>query len=255
MGISQALSILILRRLSRNFCLGQTPRSPNHRSAVILWKRLFWSFIVNSAQSVPLPCTCDHLSRITLIIHSFMDASAKYLRAKDRAMNNHFYPKIYYPEVYILEGGYCQYFRTSPHRCEPPSYVKMDDPKHLASRREDLDQFRKAKFGRHKSYAFGDIGGKALQSSKRNTAPSNGSNNLFVAANTARPRRSGGSGGTVLMPLAEDVNNTCDTDDTDTDIGDSPCPPPTRTAPFRGKKLGRAPLARAETYGPSRMPF
>ena len=194
------------------------------------------------------------LSYYSFTDNSFVDASAKYLRAKDRAMNNHVYPKIYYPEVYILEGGYCQYFRTSSHRCEPPSYVKMDDPKHLASRREDLDQFRKAKFGRHKSYAFGDIGGKTLQSSKRTTVPSNGSNSLFAAANTARTRRSGGSGGTVLMPLAEDINNTCDTD-TDTDIGDSPCPPPTRTAAFRGKKLGRAPLTKAETYGPGRMPF
>ena len=208
-----------------------------------------------SAKRAPTLYVRSLIAHYCLTDHSFMDASAKHLRAKDRAMNNHFYPKIYYPEVYILEGGYCQYFRTSPHRCEPRSYVKMDDPKHLASRREDLDQFRKAKFGRHKSYAFGDIGGKALQSSKRNTAPSNGSNSLFAAANTARTRRSGGSGGTVLMPLAEDINNTCDTDDTDTDIGDSPCPPPTRTAAFRGKKLGRAPLARAETYGPSRMPF
>ena len=28
-------------------------------------------------------------------------------------MNNHVYPKIHYPEVYILEGGYNQYFLDS----------------------------------------------------------------------------------------------------------------------------------------------
>jgi M-phase inducer tyrosine phosphatase len=184
--------------------------------------------------------------------------SAKHLRAKDRAMNNHVYPKIHYPEVYILEGGYCQYFKTSAPRCQPPAYVTMDDPTYAASRREDLDQFRKAKFGRHKSYAYGDGAGKTAlmsqQQPKRNTAPSGGPNPnpLFAAANAARTRR-GGTGGS-LSTLTEDGNTTAHSDD-DTDIGDSPCPPPTKGSVFKGKKMGRAPLARAETYGPARMQY
>ncbi|KIL68578.1 hypothetical protein M378DRAFT_71427 [Amanita muscaria Koide BX008] len=203
----------------------------------------------------------DSVGKTVLVFHCEFSAKraptfAKHLRAKDRATNNHFYPKIYYPEIYILEGGYCQYFKTSPHRCEPPAYVRMDDPKHLASRREDLDQFRKVKFGRHKSYAFGELGGKtALQPpAKRNTAPI-GANSMFAAANAARTRRSGSGGGSTLMPLPEDTDAAGDADDTDTDIGDSPCPPPNRTSALKGKKLGRAPLTRAETYGPIRMPF
>ena len=45
----------------------------------------------------------------------------------------------------------------------------MDDPYHAASRKEDLDQFRRAKFGRTKSYAYGDaMGITALKGSKRN---------------------------------------------------------------------------------------
>ncbi|KAF8626305.1 hypothetical protein AX15_004975 [Amanita polypyramis BW_CC] len=220
-------------------------------------------FLLGRGLQKPKPSVSgDSVEKTILVFHCEFSAKraptfAKHLRAKDRAMNNHFYPRIYYPEVYVLEGGYCQYFKTSPYRCEPPAYVKMDDPKHLASRREDLDQFRKVKFGRHKSYAFGDLGSKSSlsQPSKRNTAPSNGSNSLFAAANAARTRRSGSGGGAALMPLAEDANTTADTDDTDTDIGDSPCPPPTRTAVFKGKKLGRVPLTRAETYGPTRMPF
>ena len=44
-----------------------------------------------------------------------------------------------------------------------------------------------------------------------------------------------------------------ESDGGDTDIGDSPCPPPTKNVVFKGKKIGRAPLVRAETYGPSRM--
>ena len=31
--------------------------------------------------------------------------SAKHLRSKGRAMNNHVYPRVHYPELYTLEGG------------------------------------------------------------------------------------------------------------------------------------------------------
>lgn len=169
-------------------------------------------------------------------------------------MNNHVYPRIHYPEVYILEGGYCQYFKESAARCDPAAYVTMDDPNHALSRKEDLDQFRKAKFGRTKSYAYGDGAVKlnmmSQQQQKRNTAPSGGSSQLFAAADAARTRRTG-----PLTTLAEDGNATAPSDDDDTDIGDSPCPPPTRNCAFKGKKLSRAPFVRAETYGPARMAY
>ncbi|KAF8309848.1 Rhodanese-like protein, partial [Clavulina sp. PMI_390] len=35
---------------------------------------------------------------------------AKQFRSKDRAMNNAVYPRIHYPEVYILEGGYSNFY-------------------------------------------------------------------------------------------------------------------------------------------------
>ncbi|KAF8162904.1 hypothetical protein B0H34DRAFT_651702 [Crassisporium funariophilum] len=210
----------------------------------------------------PRPCFSGDSTRKTILVfHCEFSAKraptfAKHLRAKDRAMNNHIYPKIHYPEVYILEGGYCQYFKSSASRCQPQAYVTMDDPIHAISRREDLDQFRKARFGRHKSYAYGDTGGKTLaqqqqQQPKRNTVPS-APHSLFAAATAARSRR----GGAGLMTLVEDGNVTADADDTDTDIGDSPCPPPTKATAFKGnlKKI-RQPIVRAETYGPARMPY
>lgn len=170
-------------------------------------------------------------------------------------MNNHVYPKVHFPEVYILEGGYCSYFGNSGQRCQPSGgYVRMDDPNHATSRREDLDQFRKAKFGRTKSYAYGDAApgaAKILQhQQKRNTAPGNGTSGhpLFAAATAARNRRGG------LTSLPEDENTAGHSDDDDTDIGDSPCPPPSK-AVSKGKRIGRAPLARAETYGPIRMAY
>ncbi|KAG6841676.1 hypothetical protein C0991_008314 [Blastosporella zonata] len=201
----------------------------------------------------------DSIRKTVLVFHCEFSAKraptfAKHLRAKDRAMNNHVYPKIHFPEVYVLEGGYCQYFKTSPLRCEPAGYVTMDDPTHAASRREDLDQFRKARFGRHKSYAYGDGPGKTSslvsQQQKRNTVPSGGPNQVFAAGNAARTRRGGG-----LMTLAEDANTTADADDTDTDLGDSPCPPPNKGAALKSKRLGRAAFARAETFNPVRMAY
>lgn len=173
-------------------------------------------------------------------------------------LNNQSYPKIHYPEVYILEGGYCAYYKTSGTRCQPSAYVRMDDPQYAQSRREDLDQFRKGKFVRTRSYAYGEgknglTAALAPPAPKRNSAPTmSGAVNLFAAGNIARTRRNAG----MLQTLQEDSIGSQQTDDedTDADIGDSPCPPPTKAMPmFKGGRLARAPLARAETYGGQRM--
>ena len=251
--ISRARSISTPLQALRNCCSPRVRSKSNHLSVVIQSKRPFSFSIASLAPSELQLCECTLLFA-TLVINDF-PLSAKHLRAKDRAMNNHLYPKIHFPEVYILEGGYCQYFKASPNRCEPPAYVTMDDPVYAASRREDLDQFRKAKFGRHKSYAYGDGASKMslvsmAQQPKRNTVPSGGPNPLFAAATAARTRRGGGAS---LMTLAEDGNTTADADDTDTDIGDSPCPPPpSKVHALKSKKTGR-PLTRAETYNPVHM--
>ncbi|KAH0827020.1 hypothetical protein J3R83DRAFT_4689 [Lanmaoa asiatica] len=211
------------------------------------------------AQHRPKPCVSGDTSKKTvLVFHCEFSAKraptiAKHLRSKDRAMNNHVYPKIHYPEVYILEGGYCAYYKHSASRCQPRGYVTMDDPSHALSRREDLDQFRKAKFGRTKSYAYGDLGSKVSSmtqqqqqqpQSKRNTAPS--APQLFAAANAARTRRN------ALSTLTE-IGNVTMTDDEETDIGDSPCPPPTKGVSSKVKRLARAPITRAETFDAARM--
>ncbi|KAJ8078718.1 m-phase inducer phosphatase [Marasmius tenuissimus] len=205
----------------------------------------------------------DAGKKTVLVFHCEFSAKraptfAKHLRAKDRAMNNHVYPKIHYPELYILEGGYSRYYKESGLKCEPRGYVTMDDPNHAASRRGDLDQFRKAKFGRHKSYAYGDMtkpsSSSQQQSLKRNSAPTAAPPSMFAAAagQAARNRRTVSSS---LLTLAEDANTTVEGDDTDIDIGDSPCPPPTKAAVLRPGKGMRGPLTRAETYGPGRMPY
>ncbi|TFK88227.1 hypothetical protein K466DRAFT_489345 [Polyporus arcularius HHB13444] len=223
------------------------------------------AFLLGMSAQKPLPSISSDPSKKTILVfHCEFSVKraptfAKHLRSKDRALNNHVYPRVHYPEVYILEGGYSGYFQESGNRCQPPNYVRMDDPHYAQSRREDLDQFRKGKFGRTKSYAYGE--GKMLSMTsaaqqvqnvapKRNSAPSVGATGLFAAGNAARTRRGG------LHTLQEDGSGglESDADGDDTDIGDSPCPPPTKNVVFKGgKKIGRVPLARAETYGPTRM--
>ena len=178
------------------------------------------------------------------------------MRSKDRALNGAVYPRVHYPEVYVLEGGYCQYFKESGARCQPPGYVQMDDPNYATSRKEDLDQFRKGKFGRTKSYAYGEgkngltaaLAAPAAQP-KRSSAPTS-VNALFAAGHAARSRRTPG----MLQTLQEDSSAIqTDNEDDETDIGDSPCPPPNKGVAFKGGKMPRMPLVKAETYGPSRM--
>ncbi|OCH95193.1 hypothetical protein OBBRIDRAFT_611028 [Obba rivulosa] len=215
-------------------------------------------YLLGSKASKPIPSTSGDLGKKTILIfHCEFSVKraptfAKHLRSKDRSLNGHVYPRIYYPEVYILEGGYSQYYSESPLRCQPCGYVRMDDPHYAASRKEDLDQFRKGKFGRTKSYAYGDGKSTLLTAAqpKRNTAPSGGPSALFAAANAARTRRGGSTQG--LQVLQEGVIPQSEGEETD-DLGDSPCPPPSKGVPFKGKKMGRIPLARAETYASSRI--
>lgn len=141
----------------------------------------------------------------------------------------------------------------------------MDDPNHAIARREDLDQFRKVKLGKHKSYAYGEGASKASSTtvntvistsqsqvsqsqSKRNTAPLTNSSQMYAAANIARGRRT-----RLLATLQEDAGNMiAEAEDTDTDIGDSPCPP-TKNGVLKGKRNARVSVSRVETYGSDRM--
>ncbi|XP_076768947.1 M-phase inducer phosphatase 3 isoform X2 [Arvicanthis niloticus] len=52
------------------------------------------------------------------------------LRKKDRALNQ--YPALYYPELYVLRGGYRDFFPEYMELCEPQSYCPMLHQDHQA---------------------------------------------------------------------------------------------------------------------------
>ncbi|KKY33745.1 putative m-phase inducer phosphatase [Diaporthe ampelina] len=56
---------------------------------------------------------------------------ARHIRAQDRTVNAECYPRLNYPEVYILEGGYSGFFAEHRQRCYPQAYVEMDAAEHV----------------------------------------------------------------------------------------------------------------------------
>ncbi|XP_004772906.1 M-phase inducer phosphatase 2 [Mustela nigripes] len=90
-------------------------------------------------QSPITPCNLD--KRIILIFHCEFSSErgprmCRFIRERDRAAND--YPSLYYPEMYILKGGYKEFFPQHPTFCEPQDYRPMN---HEAFR-EELKTFR-----------------------------------------------------------------------------------------------------------------
>uniref|UniRef100_A0A4W5LDJ2 protein-tyrosine-phosphatase n=1 Tax=Hucho hucho TaxID=62062 RepID=A0A4W5LDJ2_9TELE len=50
------------------------------------------------------------------------------LRSVDHSMNK--YPALHYPELYILKGGYRDFYRSHQEHCEPQSYCPMHHEEH-----------------------------------------------------------------------------------------------------------------------------
>lgn len=68
----------------------------------------------------------------------------------------HRYPALSYPEIYVLDGGYKEFFNEYRERCEPQQYIKMEHDDHKQACERGMATFRRTtKFGRAQSYTFG----------------------------------------------------------------------------------------------------
>jgi len=61
---------------------------------------------------------------------------SRYLRNADRQKNSMCYPYLDYPEMYLLDGGYCKFYSQHSHLCVPSSYRSMYDPAHTSELRK-----------------------------------------------------------------------------------------------------------------------
>ena len=50
------------------------------------------------------------------------------MRNHDRILNSDSYPALHYPEIYLLHGGYKDFFAAHPDLCDPIAYRPMLDP-------------------------------------------------------------------------------------------------------------------------------
>ncbi|CAD5125821.1 DgyrCDS14023 [Dimorphilus gyrociliatus] len=50
---------------------------------------------------------------------------ARFVRQTDRKMNQENFPHLYYPEIYVIEGGYKAIYEAKPDSCSPKAYLPM----------------------------------------------------------------------------------------------------------------------------------
>lgn len=89
---------------------------------------------------MPIIPSCEE-KRVIIIFHCEFSSErgprmCRFVRERDRAMNE--YPKLHYPELYILKGGYKDFFPDFKSQCEPESYRPMEHKDF----KEDLRKFR-----------------------------------------------------------------------------------------------------------------
>ncbi|NXB64550.1 MPIP2 phosphatase, partial [Struthidea cinerea] len=83
----------------------------------------------------------DASRRVIIIFHCEFSVErgprmCKFLRERDRSC--HEYPQLHYPELYVLKGGYREFFFQFPSHCEPRDYRPMEH----AAFKEELRKFR-----------------------------------------------------------------------------------------------------------------
>lgn len=99
------------------------------------------SIMKNFLQNPPVLKDSD--KRTVLVFHCEFSSErapklARFLRNMDRSANNDCYPSLYYPEIYILDGGYKAFYESGTEMCEPSTYKPMLHPDHST----DLKHFR-----------------------------------------------------------------------------------------------------------------
>ena len=82
---------------------------------------------------------------------------ARHVRKQDRTANVEHYPRLTFPDVYILDGGYSSFFAEHRERCFPQNYVEMDAKEHAYTCEREMGRLRqnRAKLSRAQTFAFG----------------------------------------------------------------------------------------------------
>jgi len=82
---------------------------------------------------IDLECQ-DDPCKVCVVAHCEFSANrgpraVRYIRRKDRDLHGiSNFPKLYYPELYLMKGGYLEFYSQFPELCEPPGHLPMIHP-------------------------------------------------------------------------------------------------------------------------------
>lgn len=133
---------------------------------------------------------------------------AMHLRNCDRQMNMHNYPKLSYPDIVILEGGYNRFFEQYFARCVPQKYVEMKASEHHETCERELGRLRRNNKGRTQScLSFGAMSSTSTRLIRGGSASSLAStqsplDNMNSITSTT-PTGAGAFAPNFLFPLRE----------------------------------------------------
>ncbi|XP_064601035.1 M-phase inducer phosphatase 1-B-like [Liolophura sinensis] len=116
--------------------------------------------IVENLISKPVITRSSGTKRSILIFHSEFSSQrgpqmSRFLRSQNRQMNKDRYPQLCYPEIYLLHGGYKNFFEKEKELCTPQNYLPM----HHEDFREHMRTFRR----QSKTWAGQKKSGSALR--------------------------------------------------------------------------------------------
>ncbi|XP_055853366.1 M-phase inducer phosphatase [Episyrphus balteatus] len=94
---------------------------------------------VNSKTDTPA-VEADGPKRHILVFHCEFSSErgpklSRFLRNNDRERNTNSYPALHYPEIYLLHGGYKEFFENHSELCDPVAYRPMLEPSYAEAYR------------------------------------------------------------------------------------------------------------------------
>ncbi|KAI9767467.1 MAG: cell division cycle- protein [Geoglossum simile] len=138
-------TIIVDCRFEYEYEGGHIEGAVNYNDKELLVKKLFESSTLNTL----IILHCEYSAHRAPIM-------AQFIRHRDRAENDYRYPKLTYPEVYILDGGYSSFFADYRARCYPQNYVEMGAKEHANTCEREMGRFRhRSKLNRAQTFAFG----------------------------------------------------------------------------------------------------
>eukprot|EP01117_Protostelium_nocturnum_P006435 TRINITY_DN231_c2_g1_i2.p1 TRINITY_DN231_c2_g1~~TRINITY_DN231_c2_g1_i2.p1 ORF type:complete len:162 (-),score=42.43 TRINITY_DN231_c2_g1_i2:46-531(-) len=98
-------------------------------------------------------------------------AGYRQLREADRKINFAHYPLVHYPQLYLIEGGYKNFFSKCTDFCEPREYIEMKDKRFGATYTQICKDLQHRAFKRSRSLTFTSLPLRPLPLSPSKSSP------------------------------------------------------------------------------------